>query len=136
MKEELLSNCSESSPELPALRSGFTYLADSALYLKEKPCYYAGPLDPQQEHLRTNLLYHRQEDIVIPDLRVQEHRLTLDNDDFEFRRNVRLAEIDLSQRKDQAVKQYIEESVHWLKDVLTAELVVCYDYRVYEGVFV
>jgi hypothetical protein len=37
----------------------------------------------------------------------------------------------LSQRTDQAVKQYIEESVHWLKDVLTAELVVYYDYRVY-----
>jgi hypothetical protein len=118
-------------PNLPRISCEFSYITNSELHDVEKPYYYSGPLDPDQERSRTNIEYISHGNIPAYDLRGHENLLSIDKNGFEIRSMP--TKVDISKpvdREDSIAEEYMEELSAWLKSTLDAELVLCYNLRV------
>ena len=106
----------------------FEYLTKSDLYATEKPYYFSGELEKDQESLRTNLTYTTHHDIRLHDLRGSEKHLSLDTHGFQLLNHESL--LSMEDPDDATLQAYLKEVSLVLKDKLDAEKVLCYSYRV------
>ena len=77
----LLSELAQNSA---VTRCSFDFLTRSELYDSEKPSYFSGALEPEQELKRSNLKYTTHDGIELRDLRGREHSLSLETHGFEL----------------------------------------------------
>lgn len=119
----------EFGSSLPYVESNLRYLSDDDRYSSEKPYYFAGPLIPAEEHLRTNLSCTDAK-VPIMDLRGYEHKISIEKQGFEFMN--RQSNVHFIRGIDEPAKihDYISETVALVKERLGAEDCVCYSYRV------
>jgi len=119
---------------LAELRSGgpdsecaFHYLKRSGLYAKEKPFYFSGTLEIEQEDRRSNLEYEVHDGIKVRDLREHQQALSLKSHGFELLRHT--PTVDLLAPSEDIIYSYLEELVETVKEHLGAEAVFAYNYR-------
>ncbi|THV52152.1 hypothetical protein BGAL_0087g00120 [Botrytis galanthina] len=111
----------------PVSTCSFDYLQRTSLYDTEKPYYFSGPLEKEQESTRTNLTYTTHDNIEVRDLREVENQLKLEIHGFQLlshRSSVDLADPDTDQ-----LQRYLLEVSNFIKNQLNAEVVLCYNYR-------
>ena len=106
----------------------FDFLKRSKLYDTEKPYYFSGALEPEQEKQRSNLEYTTHNDIELIDLRGRERQLRLETHGFELLRHN--PEANLHEPTDDDLEGYLEEIAAVVKERLSAELVLAYNFRV------
>jgi hypothetical protein len=105
------------------------FIKDLALYDTEKPYQYGGPLEPSQEHLRTNIKVETVQRVPVHDLRqLSLTKFTLTQNSFQIM-NQPSRYADRLKTED-VLQQYLEETTNLLKELLRAELVVCYNFKV------
>lgn len=126
--DKTASHPSRLGQSCPVSQCSFDFLSRSDLYKTEKPYYFSGPLQPSQESSRTNLQYTRHENIDIRDIRGLESQLTLEKDGFVLLHHEPTIELD--QPTDEQIHAYLDEVTAFIKKELSAEAVVCYNYRV------
>jgi len=105
----------------------FDFLTKSELYDSEKPYYFSGALEPEQENQRSNLKYTTHDGIELRDLRGLEHLLSLEAHGFELLRHESKA--NLVEPSDDDLERYLEETSTFVKQHLDAELVLAYNFR-------
>ncbi|KAJ4253830.1 hypothetical protein NW762_010225 [Fusarium torreyae] len=105
----------------------FHFLSKSERYHKEKPYYFSGALDEDQEAHRSNLDYEIHEDIKVVDLRGQEKSLTLQDHGFELLRHS--PAVSLANPSDEDMCKYLEDLAATVKNHLSAEVVLGYSFR-------
>lgn len=101
---------------------------ETNIYDLEKPYYFSGTLEQDQENARTNLVFTYHNDIPIRDLRGVEHQLKLNIHGFQLLSHT--SSIDLVNPDDKQLQEYLVEVSDFIKDQLKAEVVLCYNYRV------
>ena len=106
----------------------FLFLSDLLLYQTTKPYFYSGELKPEHECQRTNLVYTEHDGIQVRDLRGFQHKLDLGFHGFCFLSCQ--SKVDLSIPNETTTLAYLRETCATIKDLLEAEKVVCYDYKV------
>ena len=122
------STLAELGGSQPLSVCSFDYLSRDKLYDDEKPYYFSGPLSKDQEKARSNLAYTTHDGIKLRDIRGFEHSLSLDIHGFrmlKYKPQVSLVDPD-----DQQIHGYLTETSNFLKEVLDAEAVITYNYRV------
>jgi len=112
----------------PITTCSFDYLEKSDLYDSEKPYYFSGPLEKDQESGRTNLTYTNHDGIQLHDLRGVEHQLKLNVHGFQLLNHH--SQIDLVDPSDEQLQDYLREVSFFIKDQLEAEVVLSYNFRV------
>ena len=105
----------------------FDYLARDQLYSKEKPYYFSGPLDEDQEYARSNLAYTTHDGIKLHNIRGLEQALSLDIHGFELLKYTPQA--SLVNPDEEQIHGYLAETSGFLKKALNAEAVITYNYR-------
>jgi hypothetical protein len=122
------STLADLAKDSPVITCSFDYLEKSARYDSEKPYYFSGPLDSDQEPARTNLAYTTHDNIQVRDLRGKEQKLKLEAHGFQLIAHT--PKTDLTDPDEREVQNYLEEISSFIKDELNAELVLAYSYRV------
>lgn len=122
------SPLSKLSLSSPITTSSFDYLARTPLHESEKPYYFSGSLDPEQEEARHNLIYTTRANIPIRDLRAVEHQVKLKIHGFRLLKHRFSA--DLLDPGEEQLHGYLSEVSAFIKDQLEAKLVLCHGYRV------
>lgn len=112
---------------LASIEGSFAYLKPLDRYQHEKPYFYSGPLAPEEEAQRTNLAYD-EHTMVVKDIRGHEQELDVEKHGFAFVSHH--SGIDLSSRSEEGTHAYINETCSLMQDILDAERVICYDFRV------
>ncbi len=114
--------------DLPVTTGSFQYIKYSLNFDHEKPYHYLGTLDPDQEHLRTNITYEKRQDIPLRDLRAQLKSATLGTHGFQFMRHQ--SRFNSGFDDDEVVQSYVLETLDLLKEFLGCDNIFCYDSRV------
>lgn len=114
----------------PPTKASFTFLKDIRLYEREKPYYFAGELDPAQEHLRTNIEYEEINGVNVQDIRGYEHEFYFERDGVEIV-NFDCALTSLAQGTTIPVDEYLEEVATFVKNKCQAEIAISYHYKVF-----
>lgn len=110
-----------------------SFIADIALYDKEKPyeLFMNAPVGIQ----KTNCQYVDHHSIEITDARGHEAQFQLDTSGFVFLKRPYIADLrasDFSTNDDEALRvlPYLQFTTEIIKNLLSAEKVVCFDWRV------
>lgn len=118
------------TPEnLPAIKGGFSYIADLPKWNEDKPYYISGPLPADQEHLRTNLEYAAHTPTLY-NLRGHEKHLKMERDGFELVYYPPEVRLSLDANAEDRTSEYLEATTSWLEKRFEAEKVLCYAFRV------
>ena len=120
------SSLADLANDSPVLTCSFDYLEKTDRYQYQKPYYFSGPLNPEEEQSRTTYTNH--DGIEIRDIRAQAHDLDLERHGFQLLAHT--AKNDLTDPGEEEVKDYLEEISSFIKNRLSAELVLVYNYRV------
>lgn len=112
--------------ETPTLGS-LSYIK-AELYADEKPYFFSGPLPHDKSALRTNIFYQVQDNIPFYDLRKHDESPKIESHGFEFLKIP--SAVDLRRPLDDTLHKYLLESVEIIQKHLSADRVICYDYRV------
>ena len=112
----------------PTTVCSFDYLSDANIYKLEKPYYFSGPLEKDQEQSRSNLEYTTHGNISLRDLRGSEKQLSLDVHGFQLIKHI--PRVSLDHPDDEQIQSYLSETADFLKDTLDVEIVITYNYRV------
>lgn len=113
---------------LPVTNGSFQYIKYSPNFDHEKPYHFNGDLDPDQEHLRTNITYERRHGIALHDLRGLPKSATLETHGFQFMNHQ--SQFTDGFDDDEVVQSYVLETLDLLKEFLGCDTVLCYDSRV------
>lgn len=123
-----LSDMIKSFDELERVPASFRYIADSSRFATEQPYFYQGPLDPECEHLRTNVEFEAHHDVPVHDLRPKASLLELEKHGVQLLHHPSSFADDLLD--SEKLNSYLVECNNLLRAELKAELVVCYDVKV------
>lgn len=115
---------------IPSQRVPFVYIANASKWESEKPYYISGPLAPQQEHLRTNLEYERDEQTVYDLREIKTNTPTIENDGFELVSYNCPVSVSLDTGEKDQTADYLVATSEWLQNRFGADRVLCYAYRV------
>ena len=108
--------------------ASFVFIKNVPLYEHERPYVYTGPLPKEKEHLRSNLVYQRQDNVPIRDLRPRMHNLSLAEHGIQF---LKCTSDHLDDLFDEGERDaLLQETIKAIDDVLGAELVLMYTIRV------
>ncbi|KAF8852499.1 hypothetical protein BDZ45DRAFT_678294 [Acephala macrosclerotiorum] len=105
--------------------ASLNFLQDSSIYQDEKPYYCSVPLDPSQEHLRTNIVTESHQ-VSLIDLRQFKQSLDLETNGFQFLDCPRELQLELNESN---VSFYLEGVAALVKSHLRAQYCFCYDHR-------
>jgi hypothetical protein len=112
----------------PPVSSTFCYLKWTPKYVSEKPYYYMGPLNPEDEHLRTNLVYENGPEVNIQDLRGNENVLCLARHGIQF---LKCDSEDPNDLKFEDIPHdFLDKISRIVKQELHADTTIVYDYQV------
>ncbi|KAI1087072.1 hypothetical protein F5B19DRAFT_476776 [Rostrohypoxylon terebratum] len=114
--------------DLPVLEAKVDFIRDLPLYHTQKPYYLAGPLDPENEHLRTNAIFE-QKSVVFHDLRGHEGLFTLKKNGFEFMLDSGANVKALNELSEKTVEPYARDSVKLMKRLFNTDKCWCYAYK-------
>ena len=112
----------------PVTVCSFDYLSRNKIYDIEKPYYFSGPLEKEQEKIRSNLTYTTHGNVQLRDLRGFEEQLVLDVHGFQLLKHT--PRVSLVSPTEEQINNYLTESSAFLKEFLKAEAVISYNYRV------
>lgn len=112
----------------PVTLCSFDYLSRAKIYDTEKPYYFSGPLEKDQEQFRSNLVYTTYDSIKLRDIRGSEEHLSLDEHGFQLIKHT--PSVSLDKPDDEQIQSYLSETSTLLKVFLEADVVVTYNYRV------
>ena len=113
--------------DLPATAASFKYIKDSPVFQSEKPYFYQGPLEPDQERFRTNIVFETH-DVLVKDLRSSVASLS-------FRRHglqicSRPSQFTGRLDTQEGLTNYLNETNDMLRKEIGADVVICYDAKV------
>ncbi|OBS19721.1 hypothetical protein FPOA_11445 [Fusarium poae] len=111
----------------PQSNCTFHFLSRLDRYKTEKPYFFSGVLDKNQEARRSNLEYEIHNDITVVDLRGQEKLLSLGGHGFELLQHKPV--VDLSAPSEEEMNKYLEDLAATVKDHLKVEAVLAYSFR-------
>lgn len=97
----------------PDSTSGFHFLKRSDVYAKQKPYYFSGTLEPDQEARRSNLEYEVHGSIRNRDLRGYEDKLNLTSHGFELLKHEPIVSLD--DPNDDEITDYLDDLVKTVK---------------------
>ena len=115
-------------PTVSESRIEATFLEDLSEYKHTKPYYISGILPKEPESSRTNIVYRKIQDIPLFDLRGEEHKLTIAKHGFQIidvPEDIMSLDVRGSQKQE-----YIHRMVEYVKQLLNASFILCYDCRV------
>ncbi|KAI0379251.1 hypothetical protein F5Y04DRAFT_290464 [Hypomontagnella monticulosa] len=113
---------------LPTVEAKVEFIRDLPLYQSEKPYYVAGPLDPADEHLRTNARFEKKY-VKFHDLRGHENMFSLKQHGFEFIVNSDASTGTLHNLTEHNVEAYARDTVQLLKGLFGTDHCWCYSYK-------
>jgi uncharacterized DUF497 family protein len=97
-------------------------------FIDIKPYYYGGDLQPDQEHLRSNITYQKVPSIEVTDVRPCKSQFNLEVHGLQFYDATDPIR-ELPQSPD-SIEAYLSNIATWVKSCLAAEKVIVYDYAV------
>lgn len=122
-----------STHQLPLSHASLFFIKPLDRYKTEKPYTWAGPLDPSQEHLRSNIELEQHDRIPVRDLRpvLSSGILSLARNGFDIvSHQSQFTKTNDSLQNGEALGGYLTETADLLKGLLHAELSVCYNFKV------
>lgn len=115
------------SSALPSTPASFKYIRDSPAFLTEKPYFYQGPLEPDEEKFRTNVEFETHH-VEAQDLRDAAEFLSLKRHGVQICRHPSSWTDDLG--AEEGLRAYLTETNAMIKGMLQADVVICYDVKV------